>query len=46
MGLYGILLGLVLPIWLANRGWRTLLLAPGAAHYFRRRDVGKRLRLR
>jgi hypothetical protein len=26
--LYGILLGLALITWLANRGWRTLPLAP------------------
>ena len=31
MGLFGILLGLVLLIWLAFRGWSILLLAPGAA---------------
>ena len=31
MGLFGILLGLALLIWLAYRGWSILLLAPGAA---------------
>jgi H+/gluconate symporter-like permease len=31
MGLFGILLGLVLLIWLAYRGWSILLLAPAAA---------------
>lgn len=31
MGLFGILLGLALLIWLAYRGWSLLLLAPGAA---------------
>ena len=31
MGLFGILLGLVLLVWLAYRGWSILLLAPGAA---------------
>jgi H+/gluconate symporter-like permease len=31
MGLLGILLGLVLLVWLAYRGWSILLLAPGAA---------------
>ena len=31
MGLFGILLGLGLLIWLAYRGWSILLLAPGAA---------------
>jgi H+/gluconate symporter-like permease len=31
MGLFGILLGLALLIWLAFRGWSILLLAPGAA---------------
>src|SRR3982074_1346937 len=31
MGLIGILLGLVLLIWLAYRGWSVLLLAPAAA---------------
>src|ERR1700746_88142 len=31
MGLFGILLGLSLLIWLAYRGWSLLLLAPGAA---------------
>jgi len=31
VGLFGILLGLALLIWLAYRGWSILLLAPGAA---------------
>jgi H+/gluconate symporter-like permease len=31
MGLFGILLGLALLVWLAYRGWSILLLAPGAA---------------
>ena len=31
MGLFGILLGLALLIWLAYRGWSILLLAPAAA---------------
>ena len=31
MGLFGILLGLTLLVWLAYRGWSILLLAPGAA---------------
>ena len=31
MGLFGILLGLGLLVWLAYRGWSILLLAPGAA---------------
>jgi H+/gluconate symporter-like permease len=31
MGLFGILLGLALLVWLAFRGWSILLLAPGAA---------------
>src|ERR1700757_1610193 len=31
MGLFGILLGLGLLVWLAYRGWTILLLAPGAA---------------
>ena len=31
MGLFGILLGLALLIWLAFRGWSVLLLAPAAA---------------
>src|SRR6201998_1000913 len=31
MGLFGILLGLALLVWLAYRGWSSLLLAPGAA---------------
>src|SRR5690349_16410566 len=31
MGLLGILVGLVLLIWLAFRGWSVLLLAPAAA---------------
>src|SRR5580692_10160818 len=31
MGLFGILLGLGLLIWMAYRGWSILLLAPGAA---------------
>ena len=31
MGLFGILLGLLLLIWLAFRGWSVLLLAPVAA---------------
>src|SRR6202023_3219331 len=31
MGLFGILLGLALLVWLAYRGWSLLLLAPGAA---------------
>jgi H+/gluconate symporter-like permease len=31
MGLFGILLGLALLIWLAYRGWSVLLLAPAAA---------------
>ena len=31
MGLFGVLLGLALLIWLAFRGWSLLLLAPGAA---------------
>ena len=31
MGLFGILLGLALLVWLAYRGWNILLLAPGAA---------------
>ena len=30
MGLFGILLGLALLVWLAYRGW-SILLAPGAA---------------
>jgi H+/gluconate symporter-like permease len=30
MGLFGILLGLALLVWLAYRGWSILLLAPGA----------------
>jgi H+/gluconate symporter-like permease len=30
MGLFGILLGLALRVWLAYRGWSILLLAPGA----------------
>jgi H+/gluconate symporter-like permease len=31
MGLFGILVGLALLVWLAYRGWSILLLAPGAA---------------
>jgi H+/gluconate symporter-like permease len=31
MGLFGVLLGLGLLVWLAYRGWTILLLAPGAA---------------
>jgi len=31
VGLFGILLGLALLVWLAYRGWSILLLAPGAA---------------
>jgi H+/gluconate symporter-like permease len=31
MGLFGILLGLALLVWLAYRGWSIVLLAPGAA---------------
>src|SRR3974390_1839888 len=31
MGLFGILLGLALLVWLAYRGWRILFLAPAAA---------------
>ncbi|HXC88555.1 MAG TPA: GntP family permease [Stellaceae bacterium] len=31
MGLFGIVLGLALLVWLAYRGWSILLLAPGAA---------------
>jgi H+/gluconate symporter-like permease len=31
LGLFGILLGLALLVWLAYRGWSILLLAPGAA---------------
>jgi H+/gluconate symporter-like permease len=31
VGLFGILLGLALLVWLAYRGWTILLLAPGAA---------------
>src|SRR5262249_1390779 len=31
MGLFGIMLGLALLVWLAYRGWSILLLAPGAA---------------
>ncbi|MBV9203704.1 MAG: GntP family permease, partial [Alphaproteobacteria bacterium] len=31
MGLFGILLGLALLVWLAYRGWTILLLAPAAA---------------
>ena len=31
MGLFGILLGLALLVWLAYRGWSILLLAPAAA---------------
>ncbi len=31
MGLFGVLLGLALLVWLAYRGWSILLLAPGAA---------------
>lgn len=31
MGLIGILLGLLLLVWLAFRGWSVLLLAPAAA---------------
>jgi len=31
VGLFGILLGLTLLVWLAYRGWSILLLAPGAA---------------
>jgi H+/gluconate symporter-like permease len=31
MGLLGILVGLLLLIWLAYRGWSILLLAPAAA---------------
>jgi H+/gluconate symporter-like permease len=31
VGLFGILLGLALLVWLAYRGWSLLLLAPGAA---------------
>ena len=31
MGLFGILLGLALLVWLAYRGWSSLLLAPAAA---------------
>jgi hypothetical protein len=29
MGLFGILVGLALLVWLAYRGWSILLLAPG-----------------
>jgi H+/gluconate symporter-like permease len=31
IGLFGILVGLALLVWLAYRGWSILLLAPGAA---------------
>jgi H+/gluconate symporter-like permease len=31
MGLFGILLGLALLVWLAYKGWSILLLAPGVA---------------
>jgi len=31
MGLFGILLGLALMMWLAYRGWTVLIVAPAAA---------------